>query len=128
MSVSSIESDDSECFICNEKLPEPAISLLDYEILRQCECSAKLHAKCYTRWLLQSKTCPVCRKPLIIENQVNSRIQVYQDTSGDLIPNYVEIIRTNNDNFRIHFIKSFISILLTLSFIIIVILLVITIR
>ena len=128
MSISSIESDDSECFICNEKLPEPAISLLDYEILRQCECSAKLHAKCYARWLVQSKSCPVCRKPLLIENQMNPRIQVYEHTTVDLLPNYIEIIRPNNDNFRNHILKSFISILLTLSFIIIVILLAITIR
>jgi hypothetical protein len=122
MSISSLDSDESECFICNEKLPEPAMSLLDYEVHRQCECSAKIHAKCYARWLLQSKSCPVCRKPLLIGT---SRVHVHEHISVDLLPNYVEVVRPI-DNFRAYIIRSFISIFITLIVVSAVILIIVS--
>lgn len=122
MSISSLDSDESECFICNEKLPEPAMSLLDYEVHRQCECRAKIHAKCYARWLLQSKSCPVCRKPLLIGT---SRVRVHEHISVDLLPNYVEVVRPNDNTFRTHIIRLFISIFITLIFVLTVILIIV---
>ena len=122
MSISSLDSDESECFICNEKLTEPAMSLLDYEVHRQCECSAKIHAKCYARWLLQSKSCPVCRKPLLIGT---SRVRVHEHISVDLLPNYVEVVRPI-DNFRAYIIRSFISIFITLIVVSAVILIIVS--
>ena len=83
-STSTISSYGSECFICNEEREEPAMSLMDYEIKRTCACSAKLHAQCYSRWLSQSNSCPVCRNPILIDN-VNQEIQVY--TAADVIEN-----------------------------------------
>ena len=98
----SNESSDSECFICNEQHPEPAMNLLDYEINRQCRCSARLHARCYLRWLSLSKTCPVCRKP-ILENYLNSnRIVINPNVSEnhtiDVLPNYNRIVYHERNN------------------------------
>lgn len=64
-SISSNSSNNSECFICNEERAEPAMSLLDYEINRTCGCAAKLHGQCYSQWLSQSATCPICRNPIL---------------------------------------------------------------
>lgn len=76
-STSTISSYGSECFICNEEREEPAMSLMDYEIKRTCACSAKLHAQCYSKWLSQSNSCPVCRNPILIDN-VNQEIQILE--------------------------------------------------
>lgn len=65
-SSSSLMSND--CFICMENKDEPVLNILDFDVARTCECSAKLHAKCYAQWLLTSVSCPVCR------NQINTRL------------------------------------------------------
>lgn len=64
-SSSSLMSND--CFICMENKDESVLNILDFDVARTCECSAKLHAKCYAQWLLTSVSCPVCR------NEINTR-------------------------------------------------------
>jgi hypothetical protein len=133
MSVSSFESNktntssdsnNSECFICNEERSEPAMSLLDYEIERQCQCRARLHARCYSRWLTISKSCPICRIPIINEEERdNTRffINPHQELTRrvDILPNYGEIIyhnRNENNNWI-----SIIVVIIICSFLIIII-------
>lgn len=58
---------EDECFICIEdNTDEPVMSILDYEIERTCDCRGMLHAKCYSRWLRENPSCPICRKPVNI--------------------------------------------------------------
>ena len=59
-------SSSDVCFICMEETNEPAVNLLDYEVNRQCQCSANLHAKCYARWLRENQSCPICREPILM--------------------------------------------------------------
>lgn len=70
-SVSSISSID-ECFICMEITNEPVMSLIDYEINRTCRCHALLHSKCYSKWLRDNTSCPICRRPIIITSQATT--------------------------------------------------------
>ena len=119
MSISSLDSQESECFICNEKREEPAMNLLDYEINRQCQCNGKLHAQCYLKWLQRSRSCPVCRKPIIIENYI---YPMQRSSTIDLLPNYVEIVRPNNYNNIINrAFKYLVTIVIVLSIVAIVI-------
>jgi hypothetical protein len=98
----SNHSNDSECFICNEQHSEPAMNLLDYEINRQCRCSAKLHARCYSRWLSVSKSCPVCRKPIREINPNSNRIvmnpNIPENHTIDMLPNYNHIVYHERNN------------------------------
>jgi hypothetical protein len=93
----SIQSNKSECFICNEEREEPAMSLMDYEINRTCQCAAKLHGQCYSQWLSQSKTCPICRNPILVDtiiSVVNEEIEPIPETI--LLQENNEIENTQN--------------------------------
>ena len=85
-STSSISS--LECFICMEKTDDPILNILDFDLARTCRCQGCLHAKCYAQWLRTSNGCPICRKPIQIEQREN-------DFTIDNLPVY-QVVRTNN--------------------------------
>ena len=89
-STSSRDSNRSECFICNEEKIEPILSLMDYEIDKTCGCAAKLHSECYSRWLMNNSTCPVCRMPLInpLQRVENGQASASENTANDGFDHY----------------------------------------
>ena len=115
--MDTISTSSDECFICMEESDEPAINLLNYEITRQCHCSAKLHAKCYARWLRENQSCPICREPILM--RIVQPQNIHEFVLDDL-PNY-SIIHVERDLRNIFFSM---LILLLIIFLIITIIIV----
>ena len=80
---------EDECFICmEENTDEPVMSILDYEIERTCDCRGLLHAKCYSRWLRENPSCPICRKPVNIPFSPRvAQVITLQNFEIDNLPN-----------------------------------------
>ena len=96
ISIKSTPSTSSlECFICMEKTHDPVLNIMDFELQRTCQCQANLHARCYIKWLRQSKVCPICRKELQLPpvQYVHSSVSVpvplsIEEVTIDRLPNY----------------------------------------
>jgi hypothetical protein len=62
-----------DCFICFE-------NILCYDFLnlnnnynnynKRCNCNGYIHQKCLDKWYLMTKSCPICRKPIIKNNNL----------------------------------------------------------
>lgn len=90
----------SECFICMEKTDDPIVNVLDFDVSRSCQCDAKLHSKCYANWLRTSISCPVCRTPIPMDENVlqqEQNIDNYQRRPSRVVYNPMN----QGDNFTI---------------------------
>ena len=56
-----------ECFICLDEnsMSESLIPLNEIvSIHRECECNGLVHPTCYSEWVVNNMTCPICTKQL----------------------------------------------------------------
>ena len=105
ISLQSTPSTSSlECFICMEKTEDPILNILDFDLARTCRCQGSLHAKCYAQWLRTSNGCPICRKPIQMEQRENN-------FTIDNLPVY-QVVRTNNTDLPTSLIIIFMTLVL----------------
>lgn len=121
----------SECFICMEKTEDPIINVLNFDVARSCQCEGKLHSKCYANWLRTSVSCPICRTPIPMDENVlqqenyqrrQSRviINTHDNFTIDRLPNYVIVQHARRGR-----LKVFCEYMLTLSCVVVFIVIII---
>ena len=102
----------SECFICMEKTEDPIINVINFDVSRSCHCEGKLHSKCYANWLRTSVSCPICRTPITMdenvlqqENYQQRQSRVIMNTHDnfiiDRLPNYVIVQQARRGRLKV---------------------------
>ena len=89
-SLSSISSSNSQCIICLDELNNSSNKC---KILFPFDCIHKFHIDCINTWIINNKTCPICRSKLLDE---------YINKSGEL-----NNISLQDNNLRINIINWF---------------------
>ena len=84
-------TDNSECFICYEIKStndlEPIYLQNQQFYLKNCGCDGIIHIECLTLWFNNNKTCPICRKNMI-KNDNASSVMFYCVPYGVYIHSY----------------------------------------
>lgn len=70
---------DNICIICwfPENINDKIYLLSEIRhITLYCECNPKLHKNCLNNWLITTHSCPICRKKLIINFNLDNRYMI----------------------------------------------------
>ena len=41
-------------------------------------CNHRYHSECFFKWIFKKKTCPLCRKELIVQTDAEERVYLYE--------------------------------------------------
>lgn len=67
--INAEEPETIKCFICFQTQTECQGKIyqmkLCYKYYKKCQCDAFAHTNCLDEWITLTRSCPICRKPLL---------------------------------------------------------------
>lgn len=71
-----VNNDDDNCIIC--WTPDNQLQLLSDipNIVLNCNCNPKIHQTCLNNWLVNTRSCPICRKDIVVNIPLNMSLKI----------------------------------------------------
>jgi hypothetical protein len=92
------------CLICwdpsitNNNLIKMKSTLSYLLFYKDCSCNGIFHYNCLLKWINVTKSCPICRKPIVNENDINNENVVPLNNKSQI---FRFINFTNNNAYKI---------------------------
>jgi hypothetical protein len=100
-----------DCFVCLENILSYDNTNLNFNnnYNKICNCNGYIHIKCLEKWYLITKSCPICRNPIIKNNNslINNFLKNKQLIINNLTNNMFFFIVINTIIKIIYFIQIF---------------------
>jgi hypothetical protein len=103
-----VEDDVVQCLICWGE--NNVYKMQTFAIVKNsCKCNSLFHGSCFLKWIYETNSCPICRKPSIFNLKLLNRFLNKPDINANTVQNQViyNRIATNNGGRRTYDLELF---------------------